>query len=282
MELARQHDLKVIEDCAQAPFATYKGRKVGTLGHMGVFSLNYHKHIHTGEGGVITTNDDRLAERLQLIRNHAEAVVERKGVVDLVDLIGFNFRMGEIEAAIGRCQLAKGPELIQFRRDNVAYLEKKLSGIPGLSLPKVTLGAHHVYYVHALTYDAAIMGISRAAFVKALKAELPHTELREGEVPLIGEGYVRPLYLQPIYQRRTAYGTLGCPFACPHYSGTLDYGPGLCPNAEHAHATVITHELMRPPMTEADLDDVAAAFHKVAGNLGKLRKAERAEAKATA
>ncbi len=95
--LARANGIKVIEDCAQSPFATYKGRPVGSLGDIGVFSLNYHKHIHTGEGAMCTTNDDDLVERLQLIRNHAEAVVEKKGVTNLVNMVGFNFRLGELE-----------------------------------------------------------------------------------------------------------------------------------------------------------------------------------------
>ena len=82
MALARQYHLKVIEDAAQAPGALYKGRQVGTIADIGVYSLNYHKHIHTGEGGVCVTNDPSLAERMQLIRNHAEAVVEDKGVED--------------------------------------------------------------------------------------------------------------------------------------------------------------------------------------------------------
>ena len=118
MALAKEHGLIVIEDAAQCPFATYKGRPAGTLGHMGVFSLNYHKHVHTGEGGVVSTNDAGLAEKLRLIRNHAEAVVGKRGVTDLVNMVGFNFRMGEIEAAIGLCQLAKGPELIRRRQAN--------------------------------------------------------------------------------------------------------------------------------------------------------------------
>ena len=101
MDIARRHGLKVIEDAAQAPGAMYKGRHVGTVADIGVYSLNYHKHIHTGEGGVCVTNDATLAERLQLIRNHAESVVAGKGVTDLCNMIGFNFRMTEIEAAIG-------------------------------------------------------------------------------------------------------------------------------------------------------------------------------------
>lgn len=272
MELARARGIKVIEDCAQAPFALYKGRPVGTLGDIGVFSLNYHKHIHTGEGGVCTTNDEELCDRLRLIRNHAEAVVERKGVANLVNMIGFNFRLGEIEAAIGREQLRKGPSLIRQRQDNVRYLERQLAGLPGLTMPQVGPAGDHVYYVHALSYDAAATGVPRSLFVKALRAELPASELRAAEGPLIGEGYVKPLYTAPMFRQMVGYGTVQCPFRCPHYSGQPDYADGSCPNTEAAHYyRVITHELMRPPMGNADLDDVAAAFIKVAESYSELR-----------
>ena len=99
MAIAAEHNLAVIEDNAQGPGALYNGKYAGALAHMGVFSLNYHKTIHTGEGGVIVTDDDELAERLQLIRNHAEVVVRGKGVQNLVNMVGFNYRMTEIEAA---------------------------------------------------------------------------------------------------------------------------------------------------------------------------------------
>jgi perosamine synthetase len=271
MEIAAANDLIVIEDCAQAPFATRNDRFSGTLGHMGVFSLNYHKHIHSGEGGVVVTNDDGLAEKLSLIRNHGEAVVGRKGVEDIVNIVGFNFRMGEIEAAIGRCQLKKGPGLVSERQANVAYLEQKISGIQGLGLPKVATGNSHVYYLHALTFDGAQMGVSRELFVQAVRAELPETLMREGEGALMGAGYVRPLYLEPMYQKKIAYGAKGCPFTCPHYEGESNYEKGACPNCETAHFdTLITHEMMRPGMEKRDLDAVAAAFHKVVENLPAL------------
>lgn len=271
MDLARKHGIKVIEDCAQAPFATYKGRPVGTLGDVGIFSLNYHKHIHTGEGGVCTTNDDEIADRIQLIRNHAEAVVEAKGTTNLVNMIGFNFRLGEIEAAIGRCQLAKGPDLIEKRKVNVRSLESKLRGLPGLKMPAVGPGGDHVYYSHAIDYDTNATGVSRELFVKAVKAELPVTLGREHEGVLMGAGYVKPLYLTPIYRKMIGYGTVQCPFRCPHYDGEAAYHEGLCPTTEKAHfERVITHEMMRPSMSERDLVDVAAAFHKVAENLGAL------------
>ena len=126
MSIANKYNLKVIEDCAQAPMALYKGKPVGTIGDIGIFSLNYHKHIHTGEGGILTTNNEQIAERIYLIRNHGENIVEPKGVQDVFNTHGFNFRMTEIEAAIGIEQLKKLPSLIEERLDNVKYFTNEL------------------------------------------------------------------------------------------------------------------------------------------------------------
>ena len=275
MELAKANNIIVIEDVAQAPFSSYKGQIAGSIGDIGVFSLNYHKHIHTGEGGVVTTNDPNLAERVSLIRNHAEAVVDKRGSTNLINMVGFNFRMGEIEAAIGLCQLKKGPSLVDQRCFNVRYLEGKLSDLPGLTFQKTEEYIRHVYYVHPIIFDANALGVSRKAFVAALRAELPETRLREGEGALIGAGYVRPIYLEPMYQKKIAFGDDGCPFTHPYYTGAVNYQKGICPQAEKAHfQTLITHELMRPPMSVKELDDVARAFQKVVDNLSALKSYE--------
>src|SRR3954470_23813830 len=103
--LADSRGLFLVEDNAQGPLAMEDGRYAGTIGHLGVFSLNYHKHIHAGEGGMCVTNDARLAQRLRMIRNHGENVVEAWGVDDISNMIGFNLRLTEMSAAVGRAQL---------------------------------------------------------------------------------------------------------------------------------------------------------------------------------
>jgi dTDP-4-amino-4,6-dideoxygalactose transaminase len=267
MEIARRHNLKVIEDCAQAPLAEYKGRKVGTIGDLGVFSLNYHKHIHTGEGGVITTNDDFLAERCQLIRNHGEVAAEAKGVTDFTNTYGQNYRLTEIQAAIGTEQLKKLPGLLEQRLENADFLARKLGGLNGISAPRVEEGARHVYYVQPFKFSEAELGVHRNRFVQAIKAEIPSAVLRE-DTPLIGAGYVRPLYLQPLYQKRAAT----CSFNCPKYEGKVSYEKGLCPVTERMHFDeLFTHEFMRPGMTKQDLEDVVRAFEKVVENINELR-----------
>jgi dTDP-4-amino-4,6-dideoxygalactose transaminase len=271
--IAEKHNLIVIEDCAQAPGARYKGKYAGTLTDMGVYSFNYHKHIHTGEGGVIVTDNDKLAERLCLVRNHAEAVVEGRGEKNLVNMLGYNFRLTEIQAAIGRVQLRKLEKLVKQRVANCEYLAKKLSQFPGIYPPKNRPGATHVYYVHAFRFDKRKVGVSRNKFIEAVKAELPSTELRETEGTKIGCGYTKPLYLLPLFQKKIAIGGKGFPFKSEFYPADISYPKGLCPVAERMYEReLFTHEFMTPPATKKDLDDVVKAFTKVYKYKDELRR----------
>jgi dTDP-4-amino-4,6-dideoxygalactose transaminase len=268
-DLAKKHHLKVIEDCAQAPFAKYKERFAGTLGDIGVYSLNYHKHIHSGEGGMLVTNDDGLANKLRLIRNHAEAVVEAKGETELANMVGFNYRMTEVEAAIVRGQLKKLPRLIAERVRNIKYLEKKLAGVPCLRMPKVRKHCTHAYYQHCFLFDEKTAGVHRNQFVEAVKAELAPIALRETEGIKVGCGYVKPLYLLPMFQSKIAFGSKGYPWSASDRA--YDYSRGACPVAEDLHFNkLIAHEYMRPGMTKADLDDVVRAFTKVWENRNEI------------
>lgn len=270
--IAKKHNLIVIEDCAQAPYAKHNGKYAGTLGDIGIFSLNYHKHIHTGEGGIIVTDNDDFADKLRLVRNHAEAVVEVKGYSTLVNMIGFNYRMTEIEAAIAREQLKKLPRLVKERLENIEYISKKFSAIPCLELAKTRPNCEHVYYMHALKFKPEVAGIHRDKFVAAVKAELMPIELRETEGVKVGCGYNKPLYLQPLFQTMTGYGQQGCPWNCDKYNGNVSYNKGDFPVVEDLYEnTLITHELMRPGMTKKDLDDVYEAFKKVWDNIDELK-----------
>ena len=267
--IAKKHDLLVIEDSAQSPGAMLNGKYAGTLADIGVFSLNYHKHIHSGEGGVIVTDNDELAEKCRLIRNHAEAVVEGMGYTDLRNMIGFNYRMTEIEAAIARIQLTKLANLNKKRFANVRYIEKCLSDIPALNMPEVRDNATHAYYVHACKYDEDIAGVGRNDFINAVKAELPHHELREQEGVKLSTGYVKPLYLQPMFARKMAYGSSHYPFT----GSNVEYSKGICPVTERMHfKELFTHEFILPSMEKNDIDDVIAAFGKVWTNRDELQK----------
>jgi len=268
LAIAKEHNLVLIEDAAQAPGALYNGRKVGGLGDMTIFSLNYHKHIHTGEGGIVTTNNDDFAERLQLIRNHGEAVVADKGVKNLVNTFGFNLRMTEITAAIGIEQLKKLPVLLEQRIANANHLNNTIGKLPGLRAPVVKPGCTHAYYVQPFLYDASVVGIPRDRFVEAVDKELPLAADREWS--LVYAGYLNPLYLLPMYQQQVAFGK-GYPFKCPEYKGTVNYSRGICPVTEAIETRIIGTEFMRPPCTTADMQDVADAFTKVYENRHELR-----------
>jgi len=128
MVLARKHNLKVIEDGAQSPGVKYKGKSICGFGDVGGFSLNYHKHIHTGEGGMLVTNDDQVALRCQLIRNHGENLVEVQPIEDLTNILGANYRLTELQAAIGIAQLD--------RLDGYVAHRQRLANYFGMQLPR--------------------------------------------------------------------------------------------------------------------------------------------------
>jgi len=243
VSIAAEHGLVVIEDAAQAPGALYHGRAAGTLGHIGVFSLNYHKTIQCGEGGVAVTNDERLAERLALVRNHGEAVVGAMGAPH-ADLLGFNYRLGELEAAIATVQLGRLEELTEPRIKWADRISSALGELDGLTPPAVPNGVRHVYYVHVTRVDEDTLGVSRAAFAAGLRAE---------GIPVV-EGYVAPLYRQPVYRQRAA----------PLGLGGVVYDDGICPVTERLHEhEVIYHSLIHAGMDGGDVQDVIDAFAKV-------------------
>lgn len=241
--LAKQHNLFLIEDNAQAPGARFQGRFAGTIGDIGVFSLNCHKHVQTGEGGICVTNDDRLADRLRLIRNHAEAVVEAKGEADLTNMIGWNYRLTELQAAIARVQLAKLPNYARRKTQLGNLLAERLRGIDGLWPPTTLPHCEHVYYIFPLRIDPLMFGLARERFVEALQAE---------GIPAVPQ-YVKPLYLAPLFQQRIGLGRHGFPFTDPHNAPLRSYPAGLCPVAEALYQT----ELCYLPWCAYDFDEPA-------------------------
>lgn len=267
--LAREKKLTVIEDCAQAHGALYRGRPVGTLGDVGVFSLNVNKTIQCGEGGVVTTHNDDLAMKIRLIRNHAEAVVGQMTNPPLINMLGFNYRMTELEAAVARAQLRKLGRLNEKRFELAAHLTEKLSVFPALTPPVALPDCRHTYYVYAAQFDRARAGFPRSLFCRAMKAEGVE----------FYEGYVKPLYLQPLYQTRTLYGEGGCPFSCAFYQGRVDYSRGVAPVAEDLHFNrIVINEMVRSPLEKEDMDDIVRAAEKIFNNGPALRAIEEKEA----
>jgi dTDP-4-amino-4,6-dideoxygalactose transaminase len=260
-DLCTKHDLKLIVDSAQSPGALYKGKFAGTLGDVGGYSLNYHKHIHTGEGGIIVTNNDAIAERVQLIRNHAEAVVSGKGVEDLTNMLGHNFRLGEIECAIGIEQLKKLDKLVSTRQKAAERLSKGLKGLRGLKIPSVQEEMTHVYYVFGLVLDIDLLVVNRDSIYKALTAEGV-----EGLMP----GYAN-IHMLPMYQKKQAYGSRGFPWTSDVSNREVTYSKGICPVAEKLqNETFLGFEMCLHDLNDEDIDLIIGAFKKVWDNLNEF------------
>lgn len=261
MKIAKENNLYIIEDCAQAPGGTSGGKLVGTIGDIGVFSLNQHKTITSGEGGFAVTNNEELALRMQLIRNHGEVIVEDMELDDISGIVGFNYRMTELEAAVAVGQFRRLDELNEHRIELAGYLAEKLSKFDGLILPKKSKNKH-VYFVFPIRVNEEIIGISRDVMVKALNTE---------GIPF-GAGYVRPIYLEPMYQKKVAYGKDGWPFTGAE---KIDYSKGTCSVCERMHEKeLMVTGVCRYPHTKKDMDYVVRAFEKIFENIDELKAAE--------
>ncbi len=267
LEVARRHGLTVIEDNAQSPGAEFQGRLAGTMGDAGTFSFVETKNMVTGEGGMVLTNRDDLAERCRLIRNHGECYVAGKPRAYVANILGWNYRMTEIEAAIGSAQLSQFKEWTDQRVANAEYLNAQLR-LPGLTLPYRDPDVWHVYHLYALLYDEEVVGISRSLFQRALAAEGIPSSL----------GYPNPLYRNPLFQEGTVYGQDGCPFTCRPGATPPDYRNLFLPVAEDlCRNRSLWTNVVRPPAAVDDMKDVVRAFEKVYEARGALRDLEARE-----
>jgi dTDP-4-amino-4,6-dideoxygalactose transaminase len=252
MSLGEKYGLKIISDTAQAPGALRHGKKAGTLGDLGGFSLNYHKHIHCGEGGVLVTDNSSLAERARLIRNHAESVIEGNSAKNLSNMLGHNFRMNEIEAAIANVQLKKLDSIVHERQSQAMALTQRLSHLPGLRTPKVDRGNSHVYYMYAMQIDPDL-GIDKFTLV---------AKLAEFGIPNISTSY-RNLHLLPLFQKKIAYGKEGYPWTSSRARKNISYLKGICPKAEELQdRTYFGFYINEFDLAVSDVDFIGEMFQK--------------------
>ena len=256
-EIADEFNLKIISDSAQAPGAKYHGKFAGTLADIGGISLNYHKHIHSGEGGVLFTNSDILARKLSLIRNHAESVITKPEATEFTNMIGYNFRLGEIEAAIALEQIKKLEKIVSLKESLANELTMELSGLKGLELPNRSEGNRNVFYVYPLIIDTIELGVGRSRIVEALRAE---------GVPGLAEGY-QNLHLLPIFQNLRAYGSNGWPWSNAK-AETYSYDLGSLPVAEELHnKSFIGFAITGLDFNLEQIRQIGAAFRKVWANM---------------
>ncbi|MEM9544009.1 MAG: DegT/DnrJ/EryC1/StrS family aminotransferase [Cyanobacteria bacterium P01_E01_bin.42] len=253
-EIADRHGLILIEDNAQAPGGQEQERLLGTIAHLGVFSLNCHKTIQCGEGGMVTTNDDRLARRVALVRNHGENAIEGENWPEDADIVGYNYRLTEVQAAIARVQLQRLEELTEPRLKVAAALDRGLAEFPALRTANVASGDRHVYYVYPIWLDSQKARLSRDRFVEALQAE---------GCPVSGR-YIRPLYRLPLLQKLQQEG-----------KARIAHPTGICPNAENAYEeTLLFTTFIQVPGGLEQCDLFIAAVRKVLAHAEELARWE--------
>ena len=164
--LAKKHNLKIIYDAAQAHLATYKGKGLGEFGDAVTYSFYATKNLGTGEGGMITTNDDDLSFKIQRLRSHGESDTKY-----LHESIGYNYRMNDITAAIGCSRMDRLGEQTDRRREIAARYNERIADVQGVATPATTPGAEPVWHLYTLRLEEGAMSCDRDAFCAALKAE---------------------------------------------------------------------------------------------------------------
>jgi len=255
MKIAKKYKLYVIEDCAHAHGAEYKGKRVGSIGDIGSFSFQSSKNLCSGEGGAIVSNNKELADKCWSIQNCGRV---KDGAWYQHENLGSNYRLSQFQAVILNEQLKKLDKETEKREQNGTYLDKKLSQIPGIRpLARKKESTRLAYHLYLFRYDAKVFGIPRKTFLAALTAE---------GIPAC-EGYSTLIYQQPFMVKKQ--------FASftewKHTNKSLDYTKTKCPVAEKAaseegcwmHQSVLLG-------TRKDMDDIVAAIAKVYENRKEL------------
>jgi perosamine synthetase len=237
--LAARHNLKMIDDASHALGATYRHRPVGKLAHLTTFSLHPVKHITTGEGGMITTDDPELATRLRLFRNHGITTDHRQRETagswfyEMVDL-GYNYRLTDFQCALGLSQLKKLSTWVERRREIAARYTAAFASLPEIEPPTVLPDLEPAWHLYVIRLNLERLRVGRAEIFKALRTENIGVNVHYIPVPW-----------HPYYQK-------------------LGYTKGQWPVAEAAYERLISLPIF-PAMSHQDIEDVIAACFKVIG-----------------
>ena len=246
MEIAKDHGLVVIEDAAQAHGAEYKGKKTGSIGHIAAFSFCRDKIMTTGgEGGMVTTNDDHMIKIARSIMNHGSG---ERGF----QMLGYNYRITEMQSAQGIVTLTKLDKFVEKRRENAHYLTEKLKNLEFIETPYEAPYVKHSFYCYYILLNLDKLKVDKDTFIKAVRAE----------GVLISEGTISENYLAEFFQKKIGYGNTHCPFEKPWYSGDVDYTKVSCANAKELGKRAVRLEVY-PTIDQEYLDDVITAIQKV-------------------
>lgn len=286
--ICKKYNLFMVEDAAQAPLSFYRcskrcfgcadscegliqGKAIGTFGDIGVFSFNQPKNLMTGEGGLIVTNDESIAVKCRLIRNHGEAIVNDEDSDDFIsNVVGFNFRLSEIHAAIAYIQTTKHRKINKIRKENYQYLVKNLmlEFSDFLTPQKITHPDSYYSYTAAFRWNYRDAGVTRDTVAYALIAE---------GIPVF-KGYHRLMCDHPMFKRKIAFGKNHHPWV----NNNIYYTDLELPNARNLVENEFLGFLQIGwPNTAQDMDDIVRAFGKILANKNALANFEIKENKTT-
>lgn len=244
-KIAKKNNLIVIEDAAHALGASYKNRKIGSISDMTMFSFHPVKHITSGEGGIITTNNENFYHKLLQFRSHGitrdvDEFIENHGPWYYeMQFLGFNYRMTDIQAALGTSQLKKIDKFVYLRKKYAAMYNEAFSEIDEIQTPYQDPNGSSSWHLYIIRLDLEKLSGTRKEIFEALLNENIGVNVH----------YI-PVYYQPYYSK-------------------LGYKRGICPNAEQLYEEIITLPLF-PAMTEDDVNDVISAVKKVVNKYRKL------------
>jgi dTDP-4-amino-4,6-dideoxygalactose transaminase len=250
MEIAKKHGLYVLEDCAHTPGAMYKGRKAGSIGDIGVFSFHSLKNMTTcGEGGMITTSRPEFVDAIEKLRcmnlDHWKDqkdywIPSHFDVVDVNGYWGCNYRMNEIQAAVGLAQLRKLEMLNEKRRELGRRISEGIKGIKGVTPVYEDPNCHHIYHLYTLCIEEEELGATRDDFLRVLYNE---------------EGVQGILHYQPTY----------------HFSGLkkMGYAQDICPKAEDFFYRRELNTPHHPRLTKDELDMIITGIKNAAKKVSR-------------
>jgi len=240
LQIAKNNNLIIIEDASHALGATYKDNKIGSISDMTIFSFHPVKHITTGEGGMVTTNNEEYYERLNLFRTHGitkdkDKLLNYDGLwYHEMQELGYNYRLTDFQCALGLSQLKKIDKFIQRRREIVKKYNSEFKDMPGIKIPEINpIDSNPVWHIYMIQLNLDRLKVERREIFEALRAENIGVNVH----------YI-PIHLQPYYQKR------------------FGYRRGDFPRAENYYSRAITLPLF-PKMSDKDIDDVVAAVKKV-------------------
>ena len=259
MAIASKHGIPVIEDCAHGPGITYQGRQVGSFGSIACWSMQQSKMFTAaGEGGLATTNDQGLAERLRQVRNHGKEKTEKKPADFIapyrITRLGNNYRLSEIHAAFARAQLQKLPRMLELRRRAYGNLREKISNIRGIGLQNHSSCTELSCYTFPVTFSREFFGAPIEQISAALYAE---------GIENYPIGLYELCHVHPLFAEETGRSSAAAFFHPRTGTGIPAYGAGTLPVAEAIAGELIMLP-MYPDLSADDIDCIALAVEKVA------------------